>query len=118
MDDLNRKLEEILSDPDSMKKVRMMAESLLGDDEDEKSGPDGQTESGGAAAFSGDDLKRIMGILGRMGSKQNDNRANLLLALKPHLSERRREKVDSALKLLKLIDALPLLKEAGILDFG
>ncbi|MBR5923695.1 MAG: hypothetical protein IKZ59_07880 [Clostridia bacterium] len=120
MDDLNRKLEEILSDPESMKKVRMMAESILGD-EDGENEQDGEKDNGyseESAPLGGDDLNRIMGILGKIGSAQNDNRANLLIALKPHLSERRREKVDSAVKLLKLIEALPLLKEAGILDFG
>lgn len=117
MDDLNRKLEEILSDPESMEKVRMMAESLLGDGDDrDESSASG--EAGNESPFTKEDFNRITGILGHIGSGRNDNRANLLLALKPHLSERRREKVDSAIKLLKLIDALPLLKEAGILDFG
>lgn len=116
MDDLNKRLEEILNDPASMSKVKMMAESLLGDDaESEKSPP---RKSDGSARFDSADVGRIMSIIGKIENSGNDNRARLLLALKPHLSARRGEKVDSAVKLLKLIDALPLLKESGILDFG
>ena len=39
MDDLNKKLEEILSDPKSMEKVRLMAESLLGEENEAESKP-------------------------------------------------------------------------------
>ena len=114
MDDLNKKLEDILNDPGSMEKVRQMAGALLGDEENET---EPENESG-SSPFSGADIGRIMGILGSIEHKKDDNRARLLLALKPHLTDKRRQKVDSALKLLKLIEALPLLKEAGILDFG
>ena len=110
MDELNRKLEEILNDPESMNKVRLMAESLLGEENETKENDSNMPNS--------DELGRMMSIIGAMKSKSDDNRANLLLALRPHLSQKRREKVDSAVKLLKLIEALPLLKEAGILDFG
>lgn len=115
MDDLNRKLEEILNDPDSMEKVRKMAGALLSDDEDGERDAEPEKEDD---PISGADIGRIMGILSRVGKNGDDNRAKLLLALKPHLSDKRRQKVDSAIKLLKLIEALPLLKEAGILDFG
>lgn len=111
MDDINSKLEEILNDPESMKRVREMAGALLGDDDEpqQNEAPD---------ILSGADIGRIMGILGKLQNGENDNRAKLLLALKPHLTEKRRDKVDSAVKLLKLVEALPLLKEAGILNFG
>lgn len=113
MDDLNRRLEDILNDPESMKKVRQMAGALLEDDE-----PREEESETDESPFSGADIGRIMGVLNRVGKSTDDNRAKLLLALKPHLTDKRRRKVDTALKLLKLIEALPLLKEAGILDLG
>ncbi len=113
MDDLNRKLEEILNDPESMNKVRLMAENLLGEESEES-----KSEDTGASFLDGFDIGKMMSILEKIGNRENDNRTRLLLALKPNLSERRRAKVDSAVKLLKLIEALPLLKQAGILDFG
>ena len=116
MDDINRKLEEILNDPESMNKVREMAQNLLG--EDSAGEAENDTPKTGGAAFDSADIARIMGIIGKLENRENDNRTKLLLALKPHLTGRRSQKVDSAVKLLKLIEALPLLKEAGIFDFG
>lgn len=115
MDDLSRKLEDILNDPESMNKVRIMAEKLLGDEEETESrNGDGENPS----AFSGADISNVMKIMGRLNSKSDDSRIKLLLALKPNLSEKRRQKVDLSIKLLKLIELLPLLKDSGILDFG
>lgn len=110
MDDLNQKLEDILNDPESMDKVRQMAQNLLGEDTADHS--DTHTNSDTA------DIGRIMSIIGSLQKSGNDNRTKLLLALKPHLTGKRREKIDSAIKLLRLIEALPLLKQAGILDLG
>ncbi len=118
MDDLNRKLEEILSDPESMNKVRLMAESLLGEENEGGKSTQSTADEGGYSLFDGVDIGKMMRVLETIGNRENDNRTRLLLALKPNLSERRQAKVDSAVKLLKLIEALPLLKQAGILDFG
>jgi len=51
----------------------------------------------------------------RLNNQQNDARTSLLLALKPHLSEAKQEKVDTAIKILRLLDLLPILKESGVL---
>ena len=115
MDDLNSKLESILNDPDSMEKVRQMAQSLFsGDDTDAVNSEDGDTQN----PFEAADIGRIMSIISKLEGRADDNRTKLLLALKPHLTDRRRGKVDSAIKLLKLVEALPLLKQAGIFDLG
>lgn len=118
MDEINRKLEEILNDPESMNKVRLMAESLLGEEEQTESAQNGDTNENSSGSFDAADISRIINIIGSMENRKDDSRARLLLALKPHLTQKRRSRVDSAVKLLKLIEALPLLKEAGILDFG
>lgn len=116
MDELNRKLEDILNDPESMEKVRILAESLLGDDTANAKSED--TANNSTPSLSGEDVGKIMNILGRLNGASDDSRTKLLLALKPHLTEKRRQKVDSAIKLLKLIELLPLIKESGMLDFG
>ena len=112
MDDLSQKLEDILNDPESMNKVRVMAEQLLGDEQETESRNDS------SSGFSEKDISAVMSVMGRLNGKSDDNRIKLLLALKPHLTDKRRQKVDSAIKLLKLIEILPLLKSSGILDFG
>ena len=68
--------------------------------------------------FGNIDLEAIM-KLGEMLSAMNsasDKNTQLLLALKPHLRPENRQKVDNALRLIKIINILPLLKESGILN--
>ena len=118
MDDISEKLAELLNDPESLNRVREMAENILGNSDQKQTPPESSDSSGGW--FDGLDsaqLGKIMSIMSRLKSNHDDNRAKLLLALKPHLSEPRREKVDTAIKLLKLIDLLPLLKGSGMFDF-
>jgi len=39
-----------------------------------------------------------------------------LLALKPHLTDERQQRIDKAVKLLRIISVIPLLKEQGLLE--
>lgn len=110
MDDLSAKLSEILSDPESMNRVREMAQSIL----NEKPEPEPEKPDFSGIADIGE-LSQIMGLVSRLQSHNDDPRAALLTALKPHLSEAKREKVDTAIKILRLLDLLPLIKESGIL---
>ena len=61
--------------------------------------------------FGNIDIEAIM-KLGEMLQSMNasDKNTQLLLALKPHLRPENRQKVDNALKLMKIINILPLLK--------
>ena len=45
----------------------------------------------------------------------HDERLDFINALKPLLSENRRHKADEAMKLVKLLSVLPLLRERGIM---
>lgn len=120
MDELSEKLAGILNDPESMQRVRQMAQSLLGSEKTEQEPPNTENPLSlltGEGMPDAKQLKTIMGIMSKLNSTAGDNRAELLLALKPHLSEQRRSKVDSAVKILKLIELLPLLKDSGLIDF-
>ncbi len=108
MDDINEKLKSLLDDPDSMEKVRLMAESILGEETSE----DNSTNDIGLDPMI---LSKIAGVMKRLNSG-GDNRTKLLSSLRPLLSEERQKKVDTAIKLLRLIDILPYLKESGILN--
>lgn len=110
MDDISAKLSEILSDPESMNRVKEMAESIL-NKSPEPEPP--KTDLNGLADIG--DITQIMGLVSRLQSQNDDPRAALLSALKPHLSEAKQEKVDTAIKILRLLDLLPLIKESGIL---
>jgi len=117
MDDLSEKIADILNDPESMDKVRLMAENLLGTKPEQ---PKTQEKISGILSGEGlpdiSEMQKIMGLLSRLKSSEDDSRTQLLLALKPHLSEERRQKVDSAVKILRMLYLLPLIKESGLLN--
>ncbi len=58
-------------------------------------------------------LGRIMSIMQKLQSRPEDPRYNLLLSLRPMLSEKRQGRIDEALKLLSVLSLLPLLNEMG-----
>ena len=63
--------------------------------------------------FNSDDFAMIMkakSIFDRMNKTSSKN-ADLINALKPHLSEQSRQKADQAIRILKLFDMLPNLKD-------
>ena len=97
-------LSGILKDEESLSKVQALAQQLGIGGEVQKAESDDNS----------DDLKRVMSLISRFKNQGEDNRTRLLLALKPILSEERAKRVDSAVKLLKLIQLLPLLKETDL----
>ena len=63
--------------------------------------------------FNSDDFAMIMkakSIFDRMNKTSSKN-ADLINALKPHLSEQSRQKADQAIRILKLFEMLPYLKD-------
>jgi len=98
-----------------------MAQQLFGSSVPE------QTEKPPVAPFTGqqtDDLPlggidpelmgKLMKILPLLQQGGDSERARLIQALKPLLSQSRRRKADEALRLIRLIEALPMLRQAGI----
>lgn len=113
MDDLSEKLAGILNDPESMERVRRMAENILGENSEKQNETSPIGDIGGM--LGAEDMQSIIAIISRLKNSGNDPRSQLLNALKPHLSEPRREKVDTAIKILKILELLPLMKESGLL---
>lgn len=111
MDDINSKIAALLSDPDALENIRNMAGSLFG------SAPDTQDELAKGGTMPDIDMGKLVGVLSQLKNSGEDNRTRLLLALRPHLSARRQERVDRAVKILKILDMLPLLQESGVLNF-
>ena len=82
MDDLNEKLDRLLSDPATVSKMQAMLSSMTGD---------GKAQSPPPASPVADDTA-------------------LLKALRPYLHGEREKKLDEAIKLMELSRLLPLLK--------
>ena len=102
------KLTELLNDPEGMERIKNVASSLFGGAES-KQAP--KPEDPQASFMPNIDPMMIMQFMSTFNNNENDSRANLLLALKPHLSPQRQERVDSAVKLLKLVSLMPLVKQ-------
>lgn len=123
MDDISQKLAELLNDPESLNRMREMAENILGGENTQKNATENQPTSPpdlgsafGDGAFDAAQIAKIVSVMSRIKNTASDTRSNLLTALKPMLSPPKREKVDTAIKFLKLIDMLPLLRESGLFD--
>lgn len=117
MEDLTEKLTGILNDPESMKRVREMAENLFSQKEEEpKPQADFSSLLGGEGMPDPQQVNLLLGLFSKLKTDNDDNTSRLLLALKPHLSGDRRERVDTAIKILKLLELLPLIKESGLLN--
>ncbi|MGN0631748.1 MAG: hypothetical protein ACI4JN_10515 [Ruminococcus sp.] len=113
MDDLFSKMQSVMSDPESMKQLKELAELMGNDDKDTSAEqPVQQEESSGDIGF---DIGKILELSSVLGSSGNSEDAALLLALKPHLKKERRKKVDKAVKLLKMLELWETLKDSGLL---
>lgn len=120
------KIGDLLADEESMKQLSELAQMMMSDG-DNNSASDNSCEgesnsdsdSGSDLFPKGFDLSSLMKLQDIMGAMtQKDKNADLLLALKPHLRDEKREKVDKAIKILKLLAVWNIVKESGMLkDF-
>lgn len=130
MDDMN--LSNLISSlsPDDIRSLQGMAQSLFGGQgqNDPQADPPPQNiptpaagKNGAAdalSALSGMDpamMKKISAIMGIMNGGGNDSRTAFIAALKPLLSPERRHKVDEALRMMRLLEVLPILRDQGVL---
>lgn len=121
MEDLAEKLNGILSSPEGQEQLKNIASMLGGGNVPDLSGLFGAN----AAEEKPDaeevappiDMAALAGLQQMLqGMGKNDKNTDLLLALKPHFGERRQERVDQAIKLLRLISILPALQQSGLLS--
>lgn len=92
---------------DDIASLRTTAESLFGSEKEKK-----KEES--SFPFDGIDpqtIGRITRIMSAMNSSSSNPRCDLIKALKPLLSEDKQKRADDALKIMKLLDILPLIQE-------
>ena len=93
MGEFEDKLNQLLNDPKEMERFAGFAKSLMG------GGEPGPEEK--APDFDPGLLKRISGLIGG-GAGKNSKDAKLLEAMRPYLSEKRRSKMDRAMKIARL----------------
>ena len=112
MEDMSKKIQEILNDEESMRQINELAQMFSSGDEGEESTESTDSTSEGGMNIDPSKLLMLQSIMsGANGGKDTE----LLLALKPLLKDERRARVDKAVKILKLISAVELLKDSGML---
>lgn len=108
MEDLAAKLTALLQDEESLKQIQELA-GMMGLSSPSESPPILPDDSG-------PDMAQIMGLVNLLQeAKTDDENICFLNALRPLLGEERRPRVDKAVKLLRLLNMLPAIKESGIL---
>ena len=110
MDDLNAKLSEILNNPESLEQLKSMAENIF-------SGDNSETKQSESELPPIENIGAILSIISKLQGNEENDRTRLINSLKPYLSDTRRQKADNAIKLLKIIELWPLIKESGMLNF-
>lgn len=94
--------------------IEDLLRALSDDGDDEKADNNAGSEQS-EGLFSGLDPEMLLKMFSLFETlNQPDDNERFLLALKPLLREENRPKIDSALRLLKLISLLPILKESGL----
>lgn len=105
-----------MSDEESMKQLAELAEMLKAG-EAQDGGSSCENSSGGDTASEMPDLEMIGKLTSLAGTFScNDKNMELLLALKPHLGAEKQQKVDKAIKLLKILAVYNAAKESGVIN--
>lgn len=111
------KIGKILSDEESVKQLSELAQILMNNNNSDENAPEEKNCSAGDNNGNMPDIAKIMQLTELMGTfSQSDRNTELLLALKPHLKEERQQKVDKAVKMLRLLAVWNVAKENGLLN--
>ena len=114
MADFEQQLNAILSSPESMQQVAQLAQMLASGQNGSSASPvpehTAPEKNGGTAELSsllGDldlaTISRFLPLLQELKADSGDERTQLLYALKPFLTPERQEKIDSALRIARLL---------------
>lgn len=113
MNDLMSRINELLSDEESVRQLSELAQMMNSENAENTAGDNNNDENGGDQP----DLSSIIKLTGLISAaSQQDKNADLLLALKPHLGTEKQKRVDKAIKLLKLLAIWNIAKDSGLLQ--
>ncbi len=104
MDDINEKLNALLSDPDSMARIMQLAQQLSGGSAGQQTAapPPAPAPPAPMPGIDPQLIARFLPLIQEL-SRDNSQTAQLLYALRPFLKDGKQEKVERAAKLARLI---------------
>lgn len=111
--DIFQKLNSILSDKETSDNLKNILNNFSSSDSSDKStSPDcstgkstAQDTSSGFPELDINTILKIKSIMDNINNQKNDDRANLLLSLKPYLKDSKKEKIDQYVKFLSIARA-------------
>ena len=119
MEDMSKKIQELLSDEESMRQINELAQMLSSSEGDKETKNDSTSQPSSDEGSSDSNLNfdpsKLLMLQSVMSSADGGSDARLLLALRPLLQDKRRSRVDRAVKILKLISTVQILRESGML---
>lgn len=105
--------------PDDIENIKSIASRLLGSKGEENAPPQqakGATAIPDISALGMPDLSQLSALVPVLQAfNKPDERLEFINALKPLLSSQKQQKADEAMKLVRLVSVLPLLRERGIM---
>lgn len=107
MDNINDIISSLTDD--DIENLKAAAESFFGGKEErkEEAAPSGKMPDLSSILGNARMMAKISAIMSMMNKQ--DNRAELIKALKPLLSEKRRRRADDAIQMLRLFEILPMM---------
>ncbi len=116
------KISGILSDDESIKQIAELVKMFKSGDfnecgENTAKSSDNNINDKQDSDDSMPDIQQMMKLVSLAGTfSQNDENTELLLALRPHLNVQRQQRLDKAVKLLKLTAVYSAAKESGLIN--
>lgn len=112
MSDLSGSIGAILGDPAMMDQIRQLG-AALGLEDKPASGNEARSGPVSSPAPNAEMLGAVMKLAPLLSSMEEETESTRLLsALRPFLGQRRQERLDGSLRILRLMRLLPALKEA------
>lgn len=116
MSDLGSQISQILSNPEMMEQIKGLS-GLLGQSAPEAPSSPQTTQQTPLDLLGGDGMQIAMKLIPIMNSlKEDDDTTRLLRAIKPFLSPQRQEKIEEAIRLLRILKILPIIRNQGLLN--
>ena len=119
MDNINDIISSLSAD--DIKALKETAEAIFGNADNSAASAGqsfNQSSKNNSASFFGSGgfpnpemLTKIGSVMSMLQSGSSDRRCELIQALKPNLSLQRQHKADEAIKILKLLEMLPMISE-------
>ena len=118
MSDLSSQISAILSDPEAMRTIQNLS-GMLGQSDTEPKEKQNNDQPESTSSFSGTSeiLPTVMKFAPLLTAfREDDDSVRLLRAVKPFLSPARQERLEQAIRLLRIMRLIPLLRQNGIAD--